>query len=92
MDDLLQFTFDNSLSVKLHNELGSIFELMNMGGPSKIVGIEISQSEDQITISQKQYLLSILQKEGMDKANPVSMPLDPNVKLKPNLEGQDDSK
>ena len=62
-----------------------------MEGPSKIIRIEISQSENQITISQKQYLLSILQKEGMDKANPVSMPLNPNVKLEPNLEGQDDS-
>ena len=63
-----------------------------MGGPSKIVGIEMSQSENQITILQRQYLLSILQKEGMDKANPVLMLLNPNVKLKPTLEGQDDSK
>jgi hypothetical protein len=62
-----------------------------MGGPSKIVGIEISQRDDSITISQKQYLSSILQKEGMDKANPVSMPLDPNVKLEPNSEGQDNN-
>jgi hypothetical protein len=62
-----------------------------MGGPSKVVGIEISQTDNSITISQKQYLLSILQKEGMDKANPVSMPLDPNMKLEPNSEGQDDS-
>ena len=62
-----------------------------MGGPPKVIGIEISQGDNSITISQKQYLLSILQKEEMDKANPVSMPLNPNVKLEPNLEEHEDS-
>ena len=62
-----------------------------MGGPLEVIGIEISQGDNSITISQKQYLLSILQKEGMDKANPVSMPLNPSVKLEPNLEEHEDS-
>ena len=91
MDDLLQFTSDDSLSIKLQDELSSIFELTNMGGFSKVIKIEISQGDNSITISQKQYPLSILQKEGMDKANPVSMPLDPNVRLEPNLEEHEDS-
>ena len=62
-----------------------------MGGPLKVIGIEINQGDNSITISQKQYLLSILQKEGMNKVNPVSMPLNPNEKLEPNLEEHEDS-
>ena len=33
-------------------DLESIFELVDMGEPSKIVGIKISQGKDSITISQ----------------------------------------
>jgi len=49
------------------------------------VGIEISQDQKNktVTISQKQYIDSILQKEGLENANPVGMPMDPNIKLNP---------
>ena len=40
-----------------------------------------------MTISQCCYLESILQKEGMDQANPIGMPLKHNAKFKPNLDG-----
>ena len=49
-----------------------MFELTDLGKPSKIVGIEITQHTDSITISQKQYIESILHREGMENANPVS--------------------
>jgi hypothetical protein len=38
----------------------------------------------QVTISQRKYIESVLEKEGMAKANTAGMPLDPNVKLVPN--------
>ena len=53
----------------------------------KIVRIKIALGNQSIMISQRQYLKSILQKEGMDCANPVRMPLDPNITLEPNLDG-----
>jgi Reverse transcriptase (RNA-dependent DNA polymerase) len=71
----------------LKNELKSVFELTDLGGLSKIVGIEITQTLNLITITQKQYILSILQSEGMQDANPVSTPLDTNIKLEHNLDG-----
>ena len=89
VDDLLLFTSNNLLEEKLVDKLNSMFELTDLGRPSKIVGIEISQTEDSVTITQKQYLLSILHKEGMENANPVTIPLDPNTKLEPNLKGQE---
>jgi hypothetical protein len=53
----------------------------------KIVGIKIALGDCSVTISQCWYLESILHKEHMDMANPVGMPLDPNVVLKPNPDG-----
>lgn len=36
-----------------------------------------------ITISQKQYINAILQKEGLQNAHPVAVPMDPNLQLQP---------
>ena len=41
-------------------DLNSMFELTNMGEPSKIVRIEITQEEGSITIKQTRYIESIL--------------------------------
>ena len=72
---------------KLKAELNSMFELTDLGEPTKIVGIEIDQRADSLTISQKQYVAVILHKYGMSDTNPVSTPLDPNISLEPNKEG-----
>ena len=53
----------------------------------KIVGIEINQTKDFISISQIKYIESILRREGMECCNAVSTPLDPNIPLLPNPEG-----
>ena len=60
-----------------------------MGTPRKIVGISIHQTPDGISISQKQNIDKILQKQGLTKAQTVQMPLDPKVKIVPNPEGND---
>ena len=67
--------------------LKSEWELTDLGEPVKIVGIEIALGDRSVTISQRRYLEMILQKEGMDRANPVGMPLDNNVTLEPNPDG-----
>ena len=38
-------------------------------------------------IMQQKYIEFILQREHMAEANPVSTPLDPNIKIGPNPEG-----
>ena len=89
VDDLLLFTTNDRIMVKLKEELHSTFDLTDMGEPSKIVGIEITQRADSIIISQTQYIESILRREGMENANPVSTPLDPNIKLEPNTDNNE---
>jgi len=64
----------------------SEWKVTDLGEPSKIIGIEITQSTDSVTISQTKYIESLLEKEGMAQANSVSMPLDPHIPLEANLE------
>ena len=60
-----------------------------LGEPAKIVGIEITQTEDSIKIAQKVYINSILECEGLSRINSIAMPLDSNIKLEPNPNGNE---
>jgi hypothetical protein len=63
--------------------------MTDLGEPTKIVGIEITQTGDSITLSQKVYVESILEREGLSEINSVATPLDPNIKLVPNPDGNE---
>jgi hypothetical protein len=71
----------------MKKDLCSEWEMTDLGEPSKIIGIEITCGKDSLTISQKKYIENILKREGMDRANSVSTPLDPNIQLGPNPDG-----
>ena len=86
VDDLLLFASSFRVLRHLREDLKTVFDVTDLGEPSKIVGIEITHKRDSITISQPLYVDSILRKYSMTNANPVSTPLDPNVKLGPNTE------
>jgi hypothetical protein len=86
VDDLLLFASSTRIMRYLKEELNAIFDLTDLGEPSRIVGIEINARDDSISISQPLYVDSILRKYGMEDANPVSTPLDPNGTLVPNPE------
>ena len=84
VDDLLLFASPGGTMARLTDELNTTFDITDLGEPTKIVGIKISHHTDSLTISQPLYIDSILRKYKMDNANPVSTPLDLNIKLKPN--------
>jgi hypothetical protein len=81
------FAMTEELIERTKAGLEAEWELTDLGEPVMIVGIEIALSDHSVMISQRRYLESILQKEHMDKANAVGMPLDPNVVLEPNPDG-----
>jgi hypothetical protein len=87
VDDLLLFVTLESLIEQTKANLEAEWELTDLGELVKIVGIEIALRDHSIMISQRRYLESILCKEGMDNANTVGMPLDPNIVLEPNPDG-----
>jgi CRISPR/Cas system-associated protein Cas5 (RAMP superfamily) len=86
VDDSLLFGTSDAAMEHMKNSLRSEWEVTDLGKPKKIVGIEITHTDDAITISQQKYIESLLLKEGMSEANPVGTPLDLNVKLVPNPE------
>jgi hypothetical protein len=86
VDDLLLFATSDKMMDHMKNSLRSEWELTDLGEPRKIIGIEITRTNDSITISQKKYIESLLKREMMVDANPVGMPMDPNGKLGPNPE------
>jgi hypothetical protein len=73
--------------VHLKSKLNSQFELMDMGAPNKIVGIEITQDSNSVTIKQTKYIEIILKNNGLEDAHPVKTPLDPSIRLVKNPEG-----
>jgi hypothetical protein len=81
VDDLLLFASSEETMTEMKDNLKSEWQMTDLGEPSKIVGIEITIDDRSVTISQKKYIENILIKEGLEKANPVSMPLDPNMPL-----------
>jgi len=87
VDDLLIFATTVELKNKVISDVESEWQITDLGEPSKIVGIEITRTPESIAISSSNYIESILQKEGLGKSNSVSTPLDPNVPIEPNPEG-----
>ena len=89
VDDLLLFADSAESMEEMKKDIRTEWETTDMGEPNKIVGIEINQSEGQISISQKQNIQKVLQRQGLADASPVQTPLDPNVKILPNPDGNE---
>jgi hypothetical protein len=89
VDDLLLFADSAESMEEIKNDIRTEWEATDMGEPTKIVGIEITQSPGQISISQSKSVRSILERQGLADCNPVQMPLDPNVKIKENPDGKE---
>ena len=87
VDDMLLFTTTIELKNKAIVDVESEWEIMDLGMPTKIVGIELAISADAISISSSSYINLILVKEGLDQYNTVTTPLDPHIILVPNPEG-----
>jgi hypothetical protein len=86
VDDLLLFATSDKLMESAKKMLQSEWDVTDMGEPRKIVGIEVTLKPDSITISQSKYIESILRNEGLESANPVGMPMDPQINFIPNPE------
>jgi len=87
VDNLLLFTTSDALMEKMKANINAEWETTDLGEPSKIIGIEITRTADSISIGQRQYVETILKREGMDRTNPVMMPLDPGTPIQLNPDG-----
>ena len=83
VDNLILFTNDDIVMDHMLSDLKTMFEITDLGKPSKIVRIEITIDEKTGTVklTQTKYIEVLLQKYGLEEANCVAIPMDPNIKL-----------
>ena len=81
VDDLILLVDSMEMLLQLKRDLSDRFHMTDLGELKFILGISVSQTEEQLQIHQRQYIQSMLKKFGMEKANGVAIPADPNVRL-----------
>jgi len=85
VDDILVSSKCHQTINLIVSELARQFDVRDLGEVSYCLGIEFSRQNDGITLkwhnNQKRYINEILQRFGMEQCNPVSTPMDVNVKL-----------
>ncbi|KAG2017226.1 hypothetical protein CC2G_015300 [Coprinopsis cinerea AmutBmut pab1-1] len=81
VDDIIAASTTDALNDQIESELAQHFEIKSLGQPSLILGLQIQQDDHYISLSQSHYIDTLLKRFGLENANPVSTPIDPNVKL-----------
>ena len=66
---------------KLKQHLFNHFQTKDLEKLKYFLGIEIAQSNSDVVMSQRKYVLDILEEIGMLDCKPVDASMDPNVKL-----------
>ncbi|GJW87968.1 zinc finger, CCHC-type containing protein [Tanacetum coccineum] len=84
VDDMLIFGTDQNQVDKTKKFLSSKFSMKDMGEADVILGIKIKRENKEIVITQCHYIEKILKKFNRKDCSPVSTPMDPVEKLKPN--------
>ena len=82
MDDIVITGSDQDGIQKLKH-LFSHFQTKDLGKLKYFLGIEVAQSNSEVVIFKRKYILDILADTGMLDSKPVDTPIDQNVKLVP---------
>ena len=83
VDDIVITGSDQDDIQKLKQHLFNHFQTKDLGKLKYFLGIEIAQSKFGVVMSQRKYVLDILEETGMLKCKPGDTFMDPNVKLVP---------
>ena len=83
VDDMTIICKSKSAIQAFIKELSSHFKLRDLGPTSQLLGIKIDRDRPSktISLSQKQYILDMLERYGMSDCKPVSTPMSPGSKL-----------
>ncbi|GJW22772.1 zinc finger, CCHC-type containing protein [Tanacetum coccineum] len=84
VDDMLIFGTDQNQVDKTKKFLSLRFSMKDMGEADVILAIKIKRGDKRIVITQYHYIEKILKKFNREDCSPVSTPMDPVEKLKPN--------
>jgi len=82
VDDITLFGATGELNEQTINVLKTEFKVNNMGELNWLLGIQITFTEDGITLSQMTFIDKILNRFSMQDYKPISTSIDPNHRLK----------
>jgi hypothetical protein len=90
VDDITLACKSSSVLDSTVKELASHFKLHDLGPTTYLLGIKIDRdrSNRRIYLSQRQYILDMLERYGLSNSNPVSTPMDPGLKLSTSMAPQ----
>ena len=81
VDDLITIASTEGEMSQVKSGLSSHFKMTDLGSLHFCLGVNMEQTEEGVILSQKQYIEKLLERYGLQDANPVSTPMDLNVKL-----------
>jgi len=82
VNTVILFSPSGSARSALKIALKSEFQLIELGTLNWLIGIQIEYHSHSVTLSQRAYIDKLLSRFGMTSCNPVTLPLDPNSKLR----------
>ena len=83
VNDIISIANNEASNDRVEKDVGGKFEIKSLGRLTKLLGmnIRVNPNKNSISLSQTVYIDTLLKKFGLDNANPVLTPLDPNVKF-----------
>ena len=90
VDDFISLSTKEDLNDTLEQDLQLHFEVKSLGRPNLLLGMKVTIGTNYISLSQSHYIDTLLDKYGLSDANPVTVPMDPNVKLDINSKDNED--
>ena len=81
VDDIILTGSDGDEISRLKKHLASEFEIKDLGPLCYFLGMEVARSRMGISVSQRKYVLDLLEETGMSGCRPSDIPVDPNQKL-----------
>eukprot|EP00253_Pinus_taeda_P009050 PITA_09050 len=88
-EDIEKGNWNNeSYIASIKKELGKSFKMIDLGYVHYYLGIEVTQHPKSIFLSQKKYIGDLLNRFGMTECNPLTTPIEQNLKLT-SIEGKE---
>ncbi|XP_060964985.1 retrovirus-related Pol polyprotein from transposon RE2 [Cannabis sativa] len=81
VDDIVITGDDIDEQERLKRRFGEEFEIKDLGPLKYFLGMEFARSKEGIFVSQRKYVLDLLNETGMMGCKPAETPSEPNVKL-----------
>ena len=83
IDDMTIVAKSKEAIQKVKDDLKKHFKLRDLGPTSFLLGVEVkrNRSTRTLTLSQRQYILDLLERFDLSNCNAVTTPLDPSVRL-----------